>query len=337
LTSYQTYVLRRLLDGEDRQTLDLYNLRRIGEAYTHLTGKPSPLRLTKKFPEDSLEIQLYIDQQRYPVWVSFYEFPSINSLPEGNVLYLSHHDDFVQHREERRVNSGAPIEDYVNDYDIFVTSQEVTYSTFSTLTQIRTSRPKLLLMGDRGLSGFFPLPLRHNSEWLKVIGYKGSGLISCFPSDPTFMKLFILERLDSFYCDSEEAKQLQKFVDVMTEDNSFEVVGGSDFQNNGEQSSTPGIMTIKSKSTTTDPWILIDPEKSFRDVLETSRYAGRRRSPEMIENTNLRHSLEKMVQNPTRREVFTKKDLQKKCEERNIPYTKRNTRIQLAQKILSTL
>lgn len=216
LTSYQSYILARLVEGVECQVPDFYNLRKIERVYMDSTGEEVSLKLGVEFCDPTAR-QLYSQQQKYPVWISFKK-SSINSLPDGNVLYLSKFNKERQHREERYVDWDASIEDYINDYDIFVPCEKALYSTFSILTQL-PGHPKLLLINQFDQPGPFPLTFSHLSECVKLVPEREPiSLLSYIPKDPTPIKIFLLERYTFYRVDDEFTPTIQELVNQLKDD-----------------------------------------------------------------------------------------------------------------------
>lgn len=394
LTSYQTYVLRVLLFKWPFYSIpDLYNLRRIAAAYASVTGHDLlNAQYIKQaliaYPEllDSLSFAestprlgtdheicvgnvtlrlgydshpLYAAQQRYPVWVSNRPCTSINELPEGRVLYLTCYDKNKQHEEETQLHYSSPIECYYQAYDIFYTDTLHVYNVFSTLTQLRSSKPKLLVInGPCNSNSYIPLPAKHINSGLEQLQCINARLMQepiriCYtPLNPTPAKLFLLGYFDCYSNDETERSLIQTTINEWIGNDSVEVLSNTvsakrsvtiEYMHDSRLTHRPQIPTkgpvkIKTELSVKDKWILIDPCAELHTQLQTSIDTGKPRSETTIDNTNLRHSLEYILANPTaRKDALSKNELMILCKNRGVTYLNKDTRIQLVNKLLAKL
>jgi hypothetical protein len=362
LTSYQTYVLRLLLSGvNDYCVPDVYNIRRIKAAYCSITGqnyiatdqeKQHTLQALEDYPlllqsfnfetgSSTMALRLgydshrlYMDQQRYPVWVLPISVECINELPDGNVLRLSHNSSVTKHREETIIDPFEPIEKY-SDFDIFVETSSkflLTYSAFSILTQIRSKRPKLFVSSI----GVIPTPTKYTEESLerlKLINATSNDIArrwKCMVANPTPGKLFICHHYIT--SGQEDLELVQAVINDFTGEDCFTCFLSFN------ECTMKQEMQLTIKKHTQNMWILIDPNAKLNDPLLTSVDTGMPRSQERIESTNLRKRLEKIIMSPTlRKGMMTKEEVFQECIKRRVHCRKTENRIVLVKRLLATL
>jgi hypothetical protein len=348
--------------GVDKyQVPDLYNLRRIKAAYCSITRRmfivshkershiqqaleDYPFLLSSvKFEtgnDDQILVlghdscQLYMDQQRYPVWVSSKFIDSIDNLPDGRVLELSHKNNGIFQQEDI-VSPFAPIEKY-SDFDIFAESSNdfrFTRSIFSTLTQIRSKRPKVFIT----TLGVISSPAKHIEESLSRLqlinpksNYTPRKWNNCMVANPTPAKLFI-----SNYYSTEGNEELDLVQAVV---NDF--IGENCFIFSQEFNTSMGKQEIKltMDGDTKNTWVLIDPCAQLNDPLLTSVDTGMPRSQDRIASNELRKKLLKLLASPTlRKGMMTKDEVFQECVKRGVPCKKTENRPVLAKRLLESL
>lgn len=299
LTAYQTYVLRKLMSVKDSGTTnykipDFYNLGLIALAYASITGAPICCYITEKYPrllesinfvnskpEDygtieignvTLELgmdysQSYATQQRYPVWVSSCIH---KSFPEGKVLFLTGYKKDT----EDHVSQLTPVEDYL-EYDTFVVQDiRFAYSIFSTLTQFRSTRPKILIVNTYDdLAGYIPLPINHINTALEELQcikptVTKPRAIWYTPPNLTLAKLFALEYFTCYSGNKEQLNSIQSILDIWICDSSIEVITDPEMALLVYDNNIPGLVTTTTNERGNGKWVLIDPQVNIHTPLQ---------------------------------------------------------------------
>jgi hypothetical protein len=150
------------------------------------------------------------------------------------------------------------------------------------------------------------------------------GTLQGIPHNLTPIKVHLFERF--FGLPKFSACATQEFIDSIVGDDSVKV-----------EKQQNGWLYLSFGPGTDHEWVLVAPAADIRTPFLTSKDAERPRPGNPVTD-RLKSDLSTIIKNPSlRKGLPTKEELQSICDEKGIHYTKKETKPQLAKKILQTL